>query len=140
MIQVRRYSHEYIYARPEVVKRLRFLTNGGWGRHPVGSALSYDLSYQRPGVFVLAWEKGEIIGWAFVCQRFTPRGHKKAAQVGCYVARPHRGKGVGSKLLQKVIKIPRDVLDMEILACPWNKAGLALYDKWNFRIAHDGWS
>jgi len=133
MVQIREYEAYEIFSRPDVVKRLRFLTNGGWGRHGIGSALLHDLSCKRDGIYILAWHLGQIVGWAMICKRF-PIG-ASPWQVGCYVARPHRGRGIASKLMKRVKSSAARNEIPKVVAAPWNRAGQALYAKHGFALA-----
>lgn len=129
MVKIKVYQSAQIYARPELVKRLKFLTNGGWGR--VSSSFHYDLSCERAGTFFLAWEKGEVIGWSLA----TPRYGAEGTQVGVYVARKHRGKGVADRLIVRAKKHLGWKLEYwkenreTLVACPWTSAGVRLFAK-----------
>ena len=120
------YPSHKIFGRPEVVSRLRFLTNGGWGRSWAGSGMMDDLDRERKGWMFLAWEKGEIIGWAYV----SKRRWDEDLQVGTYVQRKWRRKGVGSRLLQKVREFAKEK-GQDIVSQGWNDAGLSFYKKNN---------
>ena len=118
------YPSSKIYKRPEVLKRLKFLTNGGWGRHAVGSGLLDSIRHEKTGWMLLAWEQGQIIGWAFI----NRRRFDSKLQIGVYVARSWRRKGVGSKLLEKARQFAKEE-GRELVCQPWNNAGYSFYEK-----------
>jgi len=123
VIRVLHYSASDIFARPEVVARLRFLTNGGWGRHKIGSAMILDLKEERPGDYFLAWEDGVIVAWASLCDR---PGYDSRLQFQCYTSAPHRRRGIGKRLLLKALKVAKN-RHRSIVVVPWNQAGFQFY-------------
>ena len=52
-----------------------------------------------------------------------------------YVARSHRGKGVGKVLLARLVELAREhgYHQLVLSAFPFNAAGMALYEKLGFR-------
>jgi ribosomal protein S18 acetylase RimI-like enzyme len=77
---------------------------------------------------VVAVSGEEIVGSLHVVERFG------AGEIGMAVARPWRGRGVGSALLAAAIEKARSEglhkLSLEVL--PHNAAGIALYRKFGF--------
>lgn len=122
-MRVLTYDTDSIFKRPEVVKRLKFLTNGGWARHYNGSAMHEDIEARRPGWIFIAWDDGQIVGWAYMTRR---KDHNM--QIGVYVSAQHRKQGIGSKLLKRA-KCLADEMGCEIFSHGWNRAGLSFYRK-----------
>lgn len=78
---------------------------------------------------------GEIVGWGSLNQ-FNPRScYDFVADFSVYVARPHRGHGVGSALLEALIARARELgyHKMVLAGFPFNQAGMRLYQKFGFR-------
>lgn len=132
-MRILQYTADEIYARPEIVKRLRFLTNGGWGRHRIGSAFLLDLEDERPGTYFLVWENKQIIAWGLMCQRhgcYIADGgtfhQNDEYQLGCYVQAAHRRRGIASQIVQRAIWAAK-AQNVKLVACPWNPRSRALY-------------
>lgn len=121
-----------VYAQPELVARLRFLTNGGWGRHPIGSAFLEDLDTKRPGDFFIATRTSDnqVVGWAFMTERLVWPG-AASKQIGVYVERPSRRQGIAQQLVSAATTYANSIGIARIVACPWNPAGEALFSKTN---------
>jgi L-amino acid N-acyltransferase YncA len=99
-------------------ERARWL--GGRGpRHPV----------------VVAEDGDRVVGWGSL-NPFSPRdAYRHVADFSIYVARSHRGKGVGKVLLARLVEVAREhgYHKMVLSAFPFNAAGMALYEKLGFR-------
>jgi phosphinothricin acetyltransferase len=70
-----------------------------------------------------------IVGWGSL-NRFNPRdAYDHVADFSVYVERSWRGKGVGRRLLDRLIELARDLgyHKLALAALVHNKAGLALY-------------
>ena len=138
-MRILKYTDEQIFPRPEIVKRLKFLTNGGWGRHPVGSAFMGDLEYQRPGTYFLVWESGKIIAWALMCKRYDHGYHpsdtaaQETYQFGCYVSPKFRRLGIASSLALKALSHSKE-RNVKLVGCPWNRKGHGLYRRLNMQV------
>jgi L-amino acid N-acyltransferase YncA len=81
---------------------------------------------------VLVAEKDQnIIGWASL----NPYSHRCAysgvADLSVYIAREHRGKGIGTKLLQEIeiIAIQNQFHKIVLFTFPFNEMGQRLYQK-----------
>ena len=78
---------------------------------------------------------GEIVGWSCL-NRFNPReAYRFVADFSVYVARSHRGTGVGSALLSHLISEARGLgyHKLVLAAFPFNASGVRLYSKHGFR-------
>lgn len=103
----------------------------------------HSLNYQKKwfekhkspfGIWVFE-QHDRIIGWVSLNIFNSRPGYKFVADLSVYVERSSRGKGVGSKLLDFVVKKARknDFHKIVISAFPFNKQGITLYEKFGFR-------
>ncbi|KPK69288.1 GCN5 family acetyltransferase [candidate division WOR_3 bacterium SM23_60] len=53
---------------------------------------------------IVADADGAVVGWASLSQYSNRCAYSETAEVSVYVAEPHRGKGIGRKLLQELIE------------------------------------
>ncbi len=127
-MRILRYSADQIYLRPKIVERLRFLTNGGWGRHPAGSALEWELIIKRRGTYFLVWEKGQIVAWALMVPNVKNLYSNRNYKISCYVAASYRRRGIAETLMKKAKNLAK-IRHKVLLAAPWSKQGHALFDK-----------
>jgi phosphinothricin acetyltransferase len=100
----------------EQATRLWFSTHGP--RHPV----------------LVAEAEGSIIGWVSL-NTFNPRqAYQYVADLSVYIARPHRGQGVGTRLLQTIVALAQELEYHKIVlsAFPFNTAGMRLYERHGF--------
>lgn len=84
---------------------------------------------------IVAESGGEIVGWGSL-NIFNPRkAYHFVADFSVYVDRGWRGKGVGSRLLARLIELGRELgyHKLVLSAFPWNEGGMALYRKFGFR-------
>jgi phosphinothricin acetyltransferase len=90
---------------------------------------------QRHPVLV-AEQDGIVVGWGSLNQ-FNPRkAYDYIADFSVYVERAWRGKGVGSALLRALINRATHLgyHKLVLSAFPWNQLGMALYEKYGFRM------
>ncbi len=76
-----------------------------------------------------------IIGWGSLNQ-FNPRkAYEHVADFSVYVERGWRGKGVGHRLLERLIELARGIgyHKMVLSTFPFNESGVALYERLGFR-------
>ncbi|HXH09638.1 MAG TPA: arsinothricin resistance N-acetyltransferase ArsN1 family A [Alphaproteobacteria bacterium] len=94
--------------------------------------------FQRHGPrhpVVVAEVGGEIVGWASL-NPFSPRAaYRFVADLSVYIERQWRGKGIGSVLLQDLVRRAKTLGYHKIVlsAFPFNQAGMRLYEKFGFR-------
>jgi phosphinothricin acetyltransferase len=84
---------------------------------------------------IVAEAGGEVVGWGSL-NAFNPRrAYDHVADFSIYVERKWRGKGVGSRLLSRLIELARDLgyHKLVLSAFPTNPGGMALYEKFGFR-------
>ena len=85
---------------------------------------------------LVAERDGLVVGWGSLNQ-FNPRkAYDFVADFSVYVERAWRGKGVGSALLRGLLLRAKELgyHKLVLSAFPWNAGGLALYQKYGFRI------
>jgi L-amino acid N-acyltransferase YncA len=95
------------------------------------------LNARTPRHPVIVAEDGArvIIAWGSL-NPFNPRdAYRHVADFSIYVERAHRGKGVGRRLLARLIDLARELgyHKMVLSAFPFNAAGMALYERLGFR-------
>ncbi len=83
---------------------------------------------------VVAETGGRVIGWASL-NSFNPRpAYDHVADLSVYIERTWRGRGVGRRLLDRIVDIAREIDYHKIVlaAFPENAAGVALYERVGF--------
>jgi len=84
---------------------------------------------------IVAEARGDVVGWGSL-NVFSPRkAYDSVADFSIYIERGWRGKGVGSRLLTRLIELGRELgyHKLVLSAFPWNTGGMALYQKLGFR-------
>ena len=82
---------------------------------------------------MVAEDGGGVVAWGSL-NPFSPRdAYRPVADFSIYVARSHRGKGVGK--VARLVELAREqgYHKMVLSAFPFNAAGMALYEKLGFR-------
>jgi phosphinothricin acetyltransferase len=77
---------------------------------------------------------GCVVGWASL-NSFNPRpAYDNVADISVYVERGWRGRGVGRRLLARLIELGRAIgyHKLVLAAFPFNEAGMALYRRLGF--------
>jgi L-amino acid N-acyltransferase YncA len=83
---------------------------------------------------IVAESEGDVIGWGSL-NAYNPRAaYQHVADFSVYVERRWRGKGVGRRLLDRLIELARDLgyHKMMLAAFPFNESGVALYKRMGF--------
>jgi L-amino acid N-acyltransferase YncA len=83
---------------------------------------------------VVAEAGGQVIGWGSL-NPYNPRAaYQHVADFSVYVERGWRGKGVGRRLLERLIELARAIgyHKMMLAAFPFNESGMALYERMGF--------
>jgi L-amino acid N-acyltransferase YncA len=89
----------------------------------------------RHPVIVAEAEPGTLTGWASL-NSFNPRAaYEHVADLSVYVERGWRGRGVGRRLIERLIELGRALgyHKLVLAAFPFNAAGMALYERCGFR-------
>jgi RimJ/RimL family protein N-acetyltransferase len=88
--------------------------------------------YPNAAVFV-AEEEGRIVGRLSIARDQHPASHH-VADLGLMVARSHRRRGIGTKLLQAALGWARgsEVRKLELHVFPHNVAAIRLYESFGF--------
>ena len=84
---------------------------------------------------IVAEAGGQVVGWGSL-NVFNPRkAYDYVVDLSVYVERGCRGKGVGSRLLTRLIELARELgyHKLVLSAFPSNAGGMALYQKLGFR-------
>lgn len=102
-----------------------------------------DLSYmkdwfdQHKGRYkiIVAEQEGHILGWSSINQYSSRCAYAGVGDLSIYIARDHRGKGVGSLLLKEIEKhaIENGFYKIILFTFPFNEMGQALYKKNGYR-------
>jgi L-amino acid N-acyltransferase YncA len=100
-------------------ERLQWLATRG-PRHPV----------------LVAELDGAVVGWGSLNQFNARKAYDFVADFSVYIEREWRGRGVGSFLLHTLQTRAKQLGYHKIVlsAFPWNTAGMALYQKYGFRM------
>ncbi len=83
---------------------------------------------------IVASTNGHVIGWGSL-NTFNPRkAYDHVADLSVYVERGERGKGVGRRLLERLVEMARELgyHKMVLAAFPSSQAGVALYTRLGF--------
>jgi phosphinothricin acetyltransferase len=83
---------------------------------------------------IVAEVDGAVVGWASL-NRFNPRAaYDHVADFSVYVARASRGKGIGRRLIERLVELARECgyHKMVLSALASNDAGIALYTRAGF--------
>lgn len=83
---------------------------------------------------VVAEANGPVVGWGSL-NPYNPRAaYQHVADLSVYVERGWRGKGVGRRLLERLIELARAIgyHKMMLAAFPFNESGMALYERMGF--------
>jgi L-amino acid N-acyltransferase YncA len=89
----------------------------------------------RHPVIVAESESGHVVGWGSLNVFNARDAYRHVADLSVYAERSHRGKGVGSALLSRLIELGREhrFHKLVLSAFPTNDGGMALYSKHGFR-------
>ena len=89
----------------------------------------------RHPVIVAENERGEVVGWGSLNVFNARDAYRHVVDISVYTERSHRGKGVGSALLSRLIELSREhgFHKLVLSAFPTNHGGMALYNKHGFR-------
>ena len=83
---------------------------------------------------IVAEADGAVVGWGSLNQ-YNPRAaYQHVADFSVYVERGWRGRGVGRRLLERLVELAREIgyHKMMLSAFPFNEPGVALYERLGF--------
>jgi len=83
---------------------------------------------------IVAEAQGRVVGWGSL-NVYNPRpAYRHVADFSVYVERGWRGKGVGRRLLGRLVELAREIgyHKMMLSAFPFNESGVALYERMGF--------
>jgi L-amino acid N-acyltransferase YncA len=94
----------------------------------------YDQHKGRYKILV-AEQEGHVLGWTSINHYNNRCSYAGVGDLSIYIAREHRGKGVGSLLLKEMEKvaIENGFYKIVLFTFPFNMIGQALYKKNGFR-------
>ena len=83
----------------------------------------------------IAIENGEALGWAALSPVSGRCVYAGVAEVSVYIGADHRGKGVGKRLMEHLIKSSEEneIWTLQAGVFPENEASLSLHQKYGFR-------
>jgi RimJ/RimL family protein N-acetyltransferase len=109
-------------------------TDGEW-RSPADERryLKALRRYPHAAVFVAEAEDGTLVARLSLA-RDTHPASSHVADLGLMVAKPNRGQGIGTALLDTAASWARanGVRKLELHVFPWNEPAIALYEKFGF--------
>lgn len=84
---------------------------------------------------IVAECNSRVIGWGSLNSFNARQAYDYVADFSVYVERPHRGKGVGRQLLDRLTALARELGYHKLVLAmfPTNMIGLALYQECGFR-------
>lgn len=96
---------------------------------------SWDKAH-RPDCRILAREGGRVLGWAALSRVSERCAYGGVAEVSVYVAGDARGRGVGQRLLEELVRASEQVGVWTLQAgiFPENTASLAIHQRCGFRV------
>jgi L-amino acid N-acyltransferase YncA len=93
-------------------------------------------SAHRTDSRLVAREDGRVLGWAALSRVSERCAYDGVAEVSVYVAASARGRGVGRRLLEELVRSSEDagVWTLQAGIFPENKASLAIHEVCGFRV------
>lgn len=84
---------------------------------------------------LVAQEAGEVIGWAALSPMSDRCVYGGVAEVSVYIGRRQRGKGIGSRLLERLIEESEagGIWTLQAGIFPENVASIRMHEKFGFR-------
>lgn len=98
--------------------------------------------HQHRYAVLVAEMEGEVIGWASLNPYSQRCAYDGVADLSVYIAREHRGNGVGSMLLEQLEQVARsnNFHKIVLFTFPFNQVGQGLYHKlgyWEVGVFHE---
>lgn len=84
---------------------------------------------------VVAEHDGKVVGWVSLNPYSNRCAYNGVADLSVYIAREHRGKGLGKELLSEIetVAIANDFHKIVLFTFPFNQLGQGLYRKMGYR-------
>lgn len=84
---------------------------------------------------LVAVAEGDVVGWASINPYNQRCAYAGVGELSVYVARSHRGQGVGGRLLSALEAAARELAyhKLVLFTFPWNALGQGLYRKRGYR-------
>ncbi|WP_010098329.1 GNAT family N-acetyltransferase [Ornithinibacillus scapharcae] len=85
---------------------------------------------------LVARENNQVVGWAALSQSVHKEAYSGVAEVSIYISQDVAGKGVGTMLLEELIRSSEEhgFWTLQALIFPENKASLQLHTKLGFEV------
>jgi phosphinothricin acetyltransferase len=95
----------------------------------------WDLKHLKHSRFVYT-ENGKILGWIALSPVSARKVYEGVAEISVYVDPDSHGRGIGSKLLEQIIKSSEEhgIWTLCSVVFPENEATLKLHKKHGFRV------
>ncbi len=96
---------------------------------------SWD-SAHRPDCRLIAREGRQVLGWAALSRVSERCAYGGVAEVSVYVAEDARGRGVGQRLLDELVRASEEagVWTLQAGVFPENVASIAIHERCGFRV------
>lgn len=96
---------------------------------------SWDKAH-RPDSRLLAREGGRVVGWAALSRVSERCAYGGVAEVSVYVAGDARGRGVGRRLLEELVRVSEEagIWTLQAGIFPENVASIAIHERCGFRV------
>jgi L-amino acid N-acyltransferase YncA len=96
-----------------------------------------DWSKKHQGRFkvIVAEHDKNVVGWASLNPYSNRCAYNGVADLSVYIAREHRGKGLGKELLSQIesVAVDNDFHKIVLFTFPFNQLGQGLYRKMGYR-------
>lgn len=106
---------------------------GLWRSHIpfLGDLAEMGRAYRRPGAFLVVTAGGRVVG----CGGLSPSTAKKASLQRMYLLKPYRGRGLGRRVLDRLLARARasKLRFVTLETAPRLKDAVALYERSGFR-------
>jgi len=95
---------------------------------------AWDQKYLKPCRLVATMDN-EVVGWVALTPFSKREVYKGVAELSLYISSQHKGKGIGSALLEKLITLSEEqgFWTLQAKIFPENKASIHLHKKLGFR-------